>query len=191
MCFSVFASASALVAGMVGSTVAWLAVGKSKVGPGRRAYYRNAIAAWTFANAMQLADLLSWLSIDAGGESWWNGPLAFALNVGQIPVMALAVSLAAGSVAPAVAAAVLPFLVGVVYIALTERLTVSPTRAGGRLVYSWWSGLKGNTLVVLYLVAMAVCTWQYPEPLRTAMFAAQFGTLALAIASPSAQLGLA
>ena len=35
---------------------------------------------------------------------------------------------------------------------------------------------------------MAVCTWEYPEPLRTAMYAGQFGTLAMTFASPSAHM---
>lgn len=188
MCFSVFASVSALVVGLVGSATAWYAIERSGIGSRRRAYYRNAIAAWTFANGMQLADLLSWLAVNAGKERWWNGPLAFALNTGQIPVYALSVSLAAGSVAPSVAATVLPYLVAVVYVAMTESLTVTPYRKGGRLAYSWWYNDKGFVLAVLYLVAMAVCTWQYPDPLRTAMYAGQFGTLAMTIASPSAQM---
>ena len=188
MCFSVFASASALVAGLVGSLVAWVAVAHSRLDPGRRAYYRNAIVWWTFANGMQLADLLSWTSINAGGESRWNGPLAFVLNTGQIPAAALAVSLAAGSVAPPVAAAVAPYVAGVAYIAATTPLTVSPKRPGGRLVYSWWHSQRGFALAMVYLVAMAFCTREYPEPLRSAMFAGQFGTLAMAAASPSAQM---
>ena len=115
-------------------------------------------------------------------------PLAFVLNTGQIPAAALAVSLAAGSVAPPVAAVVALYVVCVAYIASTTPLTVSPMRTGGRLVYSWWHSPRGFALAMLYLVAMAICTWEYPDPLRTAMYAGQFGTLAMAAASPSAQM---
>ena len=188
MCFSVFASASALMAGLVGSIVAWVAITNSRIDPKRRAYYRNAVVWWTFANGMQLADLLSWTSINAGGESWWNAPLAFLLNTGQIPAAALAVSLAAGSVSLPVTVAVAPYLVGAAYIAATTPLTVSPKRPGGRLVYSWWHSQKGFALAMVYLVAMVICALEYPEPLRSAMFAGQFGTLAMAVASPSAQM---
>ena len=186
MCFSEFASASALTVGAIGSLVAWRGVASSRMGARRRAYYRNAILLWTFTNGMQLADFLTWTSIHSGGERWWNALLTFALNTGQIPAAALAVSLAGGSVAPSVTAVVLPYTAGLIYVAAKTPLTVGPTRRGGRLVYSWWQGRRGIFLAMVYLIALAVCTWEYPEPLRSAMYAGQFGTLAMSIVGPSA-----
>jgi hypothetical protein len=177
MCFSVFASASAFGTGIAACLISWYIVEHKGLPDDVRNLYLYALGAWGFATCMQLADLTSWLTINHGGEKPWNGILSFVLNVGQIYAMFLALWLASGRIAPAVAVIMVLYTVAAVYIGTTTELRVSPQKPGGHLVYTWWKYAKGNVFAALYMAAMAIIMFQFPDPLRLASYIAVALTL--------------
>lgn len=181
MCFSVFASATAFGFGMAGCLVAHFMIERRKLEERLRRLYTYAILAWAFAVCMQLADLTSWLAIDNGGEKSWNGPLSYGLNIGQIFAMLAAFGLGTESMPPAVAISAFAYTIAALYTGATTKLTVSPRRPGGRLVYSWWSGNKGLAFGALYVATMGAIIYYLPDPLRGATFASTGLTLVISM----------
>ena len=184
MCYSVNASIGAFAVGSAAVALALRRVG-DRLGGTYAKYYRYVLFAWAYVNLMQIADLLTWLSLRDGHEAPWNGPLTFALNVGQPVAVAAAVSAAAGSIAPSVAVTTGAFAALAAYVGATTELTVSPVAPSERLSYSWWNGDQGPALAVLYAAAMGAATLQAVEPLRKASFLAGAATYGLALVMAS------
>ena len=139
MCFSQSASATTFLVGVASIAAAWWYVTRAKLDPKTEVFYRYAPRV-VVHQLDASGGLCGLVPAGYGREAAWNGPLHFALNVGQPLAVVAGAAAAAGHVPAGTIATTLGYISVAIYILFTTPLrgarsarpVAFPTRGGAR-----------------------------------------------------------